>query len=234
MLKKIGVICWTEILETREKIATNDYFLQAVARAGALPFSHPSTSNEETLDAFLDFVDGVILTGGEDISPHLYGEDTKRKTGKVNMKRDLGEIAILKKIFEKKIPCLAVCRGMQLANVYLGGTLYQDIYEETKTDIAHSHEGEFQENFHFIKIKKKSKLYEALGSKVLVNSLHHQAIKDLAKDLSLVASSSDGIIEAVETKDDHLFMGVQFHPEFRDLEGNYDKLFKYFIEKVTI
>lgn len=128
---------------------------------------------------------------------------------------------------------LAVCRGLQLTNVVFGGTLYQDIYSQLKDVLVHSPKiDDFQENFHTIEIEKDSYLHEFYGDTAIVNSFHHQAIKDLAEGFKVVARSKDGIIEAVETMDDHLFMGIQFHPEFLHHSELNQGLFNYFVKKV--
>lgn len=233
-MKKLGILFWDEVRFGLPSHEMNKNFLYAIEEAGGLPIGIPSVMRPEEMDQYLDYVDGVILTGGSDIAPFYYGEDPIKETGILNLDRDQSEYEFIKKIFQRKTPTLAVCRGMQLANVVLGGSLYQDIESQVPASLVHvvdqDPQGPFRTQYHRIDVEEDSHLYECLGPDHVVNTYHHQAIKDLAEGLKISAVSKDGIIEAIETKDeDHFFIGIQFHPEFTDHSHGFKRIFQYFI-----
>lgn len=233
MKKKIGIISWDSIRHGRKSNELNYLFSLGLERAGAIPVVYPVLNNNEMTERFLDFVDAIVMIGGEDVTPFYYKEEPIRELGTIHFERDATELKIIKGAFERKMPMLAVCRGLQLTNVVFGGTLYQDIYSQLKDVLVHSPKiDDFQENFHTIEIEKDSYLHDYYGDTAIVNSFHHQAIKDLAEGFKVVARSKDGIIEAVETIDDHLFMGIQFHPEFLHHSELNQGLFNYFVKRV--
>ena len=207
-------------------------YIQSVIDAGASPIVLPNTDNLSIIDSQIDIIDGLILTGGYDINPLNFNEEPKEKLGYVCNERDLYEFYLLKKAMKKQIPILGICRGIQVINVFNGGTLYQDLSYINNSYVKHDQDCEPTFPSHSISIFKNSILYEILGDKALVNSYHHLAIKDLAPNFKVSALSKDGIIEAIESTTDELIIGVQWHPEL--LTKNYEKmlnLFKYFVEK---
>lgn len=234
-MKKIGILFWDEYRHGYRSHEMNKNFIQAIEKSGALPIGIPSVMEEEEMDRYLDMVDVVILTGGEDISPFLYEEEPLAETNELNIERDRSEYRFIQKAFAIKKPTLAVCRGMQLVNAVFGGSLYQNIPSQKKDSIIHlpkkepTSNGRFKRQYHSIEIKEGSRLYECLGDRHIVNSYHHQAIKKLADNLKITATAKDGIIEGVETKDDHLFIGIQFHPEFSEDSEDFQKIFGYFV-----
>ena len=232
-MKKIGILFWDEFRDGYQSHEINKTFIQAIENARGLAIGIPSVMYEKEMDEYLAYVDGIVLTGGQDISPFLYGEEPLKETKDLNLKRDRSESAFIKKAFERKIPMLTVCRGMQLANVCFGGSLYQDIEKQRLGSLTHFQEPDpgqdFRHNYHTIEIEENSHLYKCLGSDHIVNSYHHQAIKDLANIFKVTARSKDRLIEAIETKDDHFFIGIQFHPEFLEDSENFQGIFNYFI-----
>jgi putative glutamine amidotransferase len=191
----------------------HDYH-KSVACNGGIPIILPYITPDVTLET-LPLCDGIILSGGEDVDPKFYGQDPHPQLGQTLPERDLVEMAIVDYAIKHNIPILAICRGAQLLNVALGGTLIQDIPTQVKEPIQHSQTVERCRDTHSVKISEDSKLCKILGSnQIRVNSLHHQAIDTVAKNLRVVASSSDGIIEAVEYIGSSTFtIGVQWHPE---------------------
>jgi putative glutamine amidotransferase len=189
-------------------------YQKSVAANGGIPIIIPFITPETALET-LRLCDGIILSGGEDVDPKFYGQDPHRNLGPTTTERDLTEIAIVKYVIENDIPLLAICRGVQILNVALGGTLIQDISSQVKEPIQHTQKIERSRDIHWVTICKDSKLFQIVGSdRVRVNSLHHQAIDRIASELRIVAQSSDGIIEAVEYSHQSRFvMGVQWHPE---------------------
>lgn len=154
----------------------------------------------------------MVLSGGDDVSPHYYSEKPGDST--INSPaRDRWELELFKRAYDRGMPVLGICRGMQLINVALGGTLYQDVNEHP--DIGENHgPAETDYTHHYIKIDEKSRLFDVLcSSKIEVNSFHHQAIKRLASSLRVVAVSESGVIEAVEDIGKKFILGVQWHPE---------------------
>jgi putative glutamine amidotransferase len=210
----------------------NDAYIKSVCGAGAAPLIIPVTDNREVIDSILDICGGIILTGGVDISPLAYGEEPIRGLGKQSPQRDAFEVLLFRRALERSYPIFGICRGMQLINVALGGTLYQNIEDVPDFTIQHNQKACRHVVTHHVDIEVDSYLFDALGKKCLVNSWHHQAIKDVALGLRVTARSRDGLIEAVESnsRDMPPIVGVQWHPEelascFPDMA----KLFKNFV-----
>lgn len=184
--------------------------------------------NKQNAKELLKQSDGLILSGGFDISPCIYGEKPKKLLGKTCKERDIFELNLLECAFELELNVFGICRGMQLLNVFFGGNLYQDLsYAKTKQN--HIQHKKANESCHKIKIIKNSFLGEFLPKHIWVNSFHHQAINTLATNLKISAKSKK-IIEAVELKESkNLVFGVQWHPEA--MKDKYSKLiFKKFLK----
>ncbi|MCP8970701.1 gamma-glutamyl-gamma-aminobutyrate hydrolase family protein [Ectobacillus ponti] len=191
----------------------HDYH-RCVAAHGGIPIVLPFVSPELSLET-LPLCQGIILSGGEDVDPRYYGQDPHQQLGATVRERDEAEIAIAKYAIEKGIPLLAICRGIQILNVALGGTLIQDIPSQVHGAMQHTQVIDRSLDSHWVTVDPASRLYEIVGEKrIRVNSLHHQAIDSLGQGLRVVAAASDGIIEAVEHTDASAFLlGLQWHPE---------------------
>jgi putative glutamine amidotransferase len=200
--------------EHMEGVYVHHDYHKSVAANGGIPVILPFINPEMTLET-LPLCDGIILSGGEDVDPQFYGQDPHIHLGPTLPDRDLVEIEIVKYAIKNNIPILAVCRGVQILNVALGGTLIQDIPSQMKEPIQHSQTVERRRDTHWVNISTDSKLYQILDAdRVRVNSLHHQALDKVSEDLRVVAMSSDGIVEAVEYIHSSTFtVGVQWHPE---------------------
>jgi putative glutamine amidotransferase len=212
----------------------HDYH-KTVAANGGIPVILPFISPDITLET-LPLCDGIILSGGEDVDPQFYGQDPHIHLGPTLPERDLVEIEIVKYAIRNNIPILAICRGVQILNVALGGTLIQDIPSQMKDIIQHSQTAERRRDTHWVTISTDSKLFQLLGvDRIRVNSLHHQALNKLSNDLRVVAMSSDGIVEAVEYIHSSRFtIGVQWHPEsMASTNSSMNNLFKEFIKSST-
>ncbi len=196
------------------QMVSMDYVL-AIVRAGGVPVIIPPTTNESLLETYAKKLDGFVFTGGDDISPYLYGEVPIKGLGSVDVERDLYEIKLIRMILEYNKPLLAICRGIQVLNVALGGTLYQDLPSEHPSKINHSYTISSKSYpAHYVKIDEKSKLARIVGTtRLAVNSFHHQAIKKLGNGLQATAWADDNIIEAVELEGENFVIGVQWHPE---------------------
>ena len=169
--------------------------------------------------------DALIISGGGDINPNVYGQDINDKTSRISDQRDLTELGLLKSAEKNNIKTLAICRGNQLLNVYKKGTLYQDLNDAGFTAIKHDKPFEdARSHIHDIEIYNDSKLYSLFQKTTIsVNSIHHQGIDLLGKDLKITAKSSDGVIEGIETTNQWEAVGIQWHPE-NMVDDKYSKL----------
>ena len=196
--------------------AANSTYVNAVRKAGGVPLVIPMTTDEKEIDAILNVIDALIMTGGEDISPlEYFGEEPHPNLGEVVPARDAFDILLIRKAVAKGIPVLGICRGVQALNVAFGGTLYQDIPTQVPTySIQHSQDAPGSLGTHTAIIDKNSALYKQIGKEqIAVNSFHHQAVKDVAPGFKATAKSKDGVIEAIEMVKNPKVWGVQFHPE---------------------
>jgi putative glutamine amidotransferase len=211
---------------------TQQRFVDAVQKVGGIPIVIP-IEEPENATQLLGLVDGLLMTGGQDITPYYYGEEPLPEIGEYAPIRDAFEMALSKKAIELKKPVLAICRGMQVMNVALGGSLYQDNKHVGKPLLQHLQHADEQLGSHLIDIDSNSLLSTVHGEKKRVNSLHHQFIKKLADDLYATAHTQDGMIEAVEGKDlESFFIGVQWHPELMfQSDAQSEALFALFVEE---
>ena len=211
-------------------------YVTALERAGLIPLIVPPLSGADAAASVLDSVAGLVLTGGEDVDPARYGETRHEKVRSVNAARAATEAALIEEARARGTPVLAICRGIQILNVALGGTLVQDIASQCETDIAHDDEGARNSRTHEIEIVPGSLIAEAVGAEhVSVNSFHHQSVKRVADGMRVTARSPDGIIEGIESTDeDWWVMGVQWHPEeMTDSAEPWDRgLFKAFAKRL--
>ena len=187
-------------------------YTEAVRLAGGTPVILPMT--EPTCAAhYVSLIDGLVLTGGEDISPYLYNEEPHVNIEATSPTRDAVETALIKEALAQGKPILAICRGMQLVNVVLGGNLYQDLAGQANVTIQHVQKTRPSMATHSIKVKAGSYLSQLVADGCLINSIHHQAIRELGEGLIVSARSKDGVIEAIESQEGSLILGVQWHPE---------------------
>ena len=211
-------------------------YVTALERAGLIPLIVPPLSNAEAAASVLDSVAGLVLTGGEDVDPARYGEKRHEKVRSVNPARDATEAALIEEARARGTPVLAICRGIQILNVALGGTLVQDIPSQCETTIDHDDEGARNSRTHEVEIEPDSLIAKAVGAEhVTVNSFHHQSVKRVADGMRVTARSPDGVIEGIESTDeDWWVMGVQWHPEeMTESAEPWDRgLFKAFAKQI--
>ena len=193
-------------------------YVEGVAEAGGVPVVLPPVVGVRGAEALLEGLDGLLLSGGSDLDPGYYGESPVPELGVTLPERDAFEMALLEHALRRKIPILGICRGMQVLNVALGGTLYQDLPSQMDHMVLLGHRQETPkwQPTHEVEVDGGSKVAEILGADELkVNSYHHQAIKKLASGLVAVAHAPDGVIEAVESGDlsKRWVIGVQWHAE---------------------
>jgi putative glutamine amidotransferase len=215
-------------------------YTEAIIGVHGVPLILPITTRKTTLRAMYESVGGLLLAGGNDPNPRLYGEEPHPTTkGNVSRRRDSFEKQLIIWALQDSKPILAICRGMQLLNIVCGGNLYQDIpaYFPHAEDHTGSNVAKDIEHLaHTLRLKQASRLTAILGvATIKTNSSHHQAIKLLAPNLQAVAWSDDGIIEAVEGKTDAYIIGVQSHPEslVAKAEKTWLKLFESFVQAAT-
>lgn len=193
--------------------AFRDYS-RSIEAEGGLPVLVPVVEKPETVRATLELVDGLILTGGPDISPRCYGEEPIVGIGEVDYSLDLMELEAAREAEKRGIPILGICRGIQTIAVAFGGTLYQDIPTQVRSGLDHVQKADKSVNTHRVTIAKSSKLFQIVEKETLwVNSKHHQAVKTLPPDFVATAKASDGIIEAIEKPGNSFLLGLQWHPE---------------------
>ncbi|MEJ8544705.1 gamma-glutamyl-gamma-aminobutyrate hydrolase family protein [Brevibacillus borstelensis] len=213
-----------------EGVYVHQDYHKSVAAAGGIPIVLPFIDPEMALET-VALCDGLILSGGEDVDPLYYGEEPHLQLGPTMPLRDEVEIALVKHALARQIPLLAICRGVQIMNVALGGTLIQDIPSQVSQPLQHSQRVERSRDTHWVAIEKGSRLAEILKEdKIRVNSLHHQALKDVASELRVVAKASDGVIEAVEHTGSAFAIGVQWHPE--SMAASNPLMHKLFVELI--
>jgi putative glutamine amidotransferase len=207
-------------------------YIDAIHEAGGVPVIVPVGLEGRYHNRIFDILDGLLLTGGGDIDPNMYDSAIANEIMQVDPKKDHTEFDLFNLAFNKNIPILGICRGVQLINVALDGTLYQDIPSQVKMASNHKPDFPLSETCHQIRIEPETRLYKALGeSRLWVNSIHHQGIKLHGKGLVVNAKSNDGIIEGIEHPTKRWVVGVQWHPELMfQTEKIQAKLFKAFVD----
>lgn len=196
--------------------AQNQTYVEAVAIASGAPVLIPLNLGEGALRTIYERLDGLLLAGGGDIDPKHYGEAIHEKCGQTDEARDTVELTLARWALAEGLPILGICRGIQVMNVADGGTLYQDIASQVAGSLKHDYWPGYPRSHlsHEVTVNGDSRLAAILGqSQVAVNSMHHQAIKDLAPQFKVVARAADGLIEAIEDHDHPFALGVQWHPE---------------------
>ncbi|MBN2618638.1 MAG: gamma-glutamyl-gamma-aminobutyrate hydrolase family protein [Spirochaetales bacterium] len=229
----IGLTAFTEPTPQKKRVNVSYHYIESIELAGGIPIVIPECKNTTMASAYLDRIDGLIISGGVDVSPYLYGENPIKEVDFFSVERDNFEIALIKGAIEKKIPLFGICRGVQLINVALGGSLYQDIHTQTGSIYGHNPQCmPVDRLYHNIETVEGTTLSKLFKNRVfLVNSFHHQAIKVLGKNVIPSAYSMDGIIEAIEVKNNKYIYGVQWHPE--DLTRDYPEfraLFSHLVD----
>ena len=210
----VAVTATTERIRGVVRVRANASYTSALASAGLRPYILPVMHSAEA-DAMLEGMRGLVLTGGEDVDPARYGAPPHPSLGDLNAERDEFEIALIAAARARKLPTLAICRGIQVANVALGGTLVQDLPSEWPGALEHDSSATRDRRVHAVRVLASSALSAAMHAEWLdVNSFHHQAVASVAPGLAAVAHAADGVIEGVEwTADDWWMLGVQWHPE---------------------
>jgi len=210
----IGITTSTQTEPDRPpRFRLNQAYARAVELAGGAPVLIPSLGPTEALYAIFDALDGLLLPGGADMQPSTYGAEPHPMLESVDPALDETELALARWALAEEKPVLGICRGQQCINVAAGGTLFQDIPSEVPGALAHRVEPR-DTIAHPIEVEPDSRLADLLGAtQVRVNSLHHQAVRDVAPGFIVVARAPDGVIEGIERPDHRFAVAVQFHPE---------------------
>jgi putative glutamine amidotransferase len=213
-------------------------YTQAVIRAGGVPLLLPVDLAEVGLEALSVRLDGLLLSGGGDVLPERYGGQPHSKVGSVDIRRDDLEITLVQMAARQGWPFLGICRGIQVLNVALGGTLYEDIEDQRENSLQHDYDIYAHlprdHRAHGVNLAPDARLAQITDSQqFMVNSLHHQGLRDLAPDLRAVGWSPDGLVEAVELPGHPFGLGVQWHPECIPDSAESQALFAAFIKAAS-
>lgn len=236
----IGIVMQSQSAIPGERPASwlmSQRYVEVLQSFGAVPWLIPLLANDpDTLAEIFRRLDGLFLAGGADVEPNRYGETRKAACGPTDANRDAVEIAAIQHALKARTPVFGICRGLQILNVACGGSLYQDIATEVPAAIKHDFTAAQKHldrtaEVHDVTVKPGTRLAGILGSGVMpVNSIHHQAVKDIGKDLTATAFSPDGVIEALEGPADQFVLAVQWHPEeLVDAHANMRQLFTEFL-----
>ena len=236
MKAKIGITGNIITYKRPEEVAAFDAnytpreFSQAVELAGGIPYIIP-IMDESLAEEIMSSLDGLILTGGQDVSPLLYNQEPHQAIQETSPQRDTFELSLINAAIHQGKAILGICRGLQLLNVRYGGTLYQDLSEDKTAYLQHNQQSLPQFPTHRIQIKDQSSLSPIFGKEITVNSFHHQAIDQLGQGLTVIAQSLDQVIEAVEAPADNV-IAVQWHPELTHIHDQHSiNLFRNLVER---
>lgn len=229
----IGVTTSNGQYSSHPSIELLQAYTDAVITADGIPVLIPSQTPESSWMQLLDKLDGLLFTGGGDIAPHSDQDPDILNFKGIDLSRDQLELPMINQVIQKQIPFLGICRGFQVLNVALGGTLYSDLSSQKQQSIKHDYYPNYNRNFlaHRVEIKPDSTIGNITGETILtVNSLHHQGIKTLADRLIPVGYADDGLVEAVEIPGYLFGIAVQWHPEWLQNDESMKALFSSFID----
>ncbi len=208
----IGITCSGECNESRSHTLPSDY-VRAILRAGGRPVILAPMDREAAGD-LAQTLDGVLLSGGPDMDPRHFGEEPHPRLGRIDPARDDFELDLVRAALQAGTPLLAICRGVQVLNVAAGGTLVQDIASQVTGAIKHAQDAPRYHASHRVTVERHSKLAGMVGAgDVMVNSFHHQAVREPAPGFLASARAADGVIEGMEAANERFVVGVQWHPE---------------------
>ena len=210
----------------KETCTLAEGYYQSVLKAGGMPLIIPPFQETDRLCQMLDTIDGIIFSGGGDINPLFFGEEPIKELHSITPERDRQELLLARLAYDRQIPMLGICKGIQTINLALGGTVYQDIHTQMEgTRIKHSQDQDRRYPSHSVRLMPGSIMQRIFGSTTItVNSFHHQACKEAAPCLNATAISPDGVIEAIESNEFKSVLGVQWHPETYILRQNNDMM----------
>lgn len=210
-------------------ITIRNYYHKQIVAAGGVPVIIPPVADKDVIINTLERLDAIILTGGADYNPLWAGEEPSAKLHHINAQRDLPELLITRLAYNRNIPMLGICRGIQTLAMALDGKVIQDISETIPNTIKHSQDADTCEPTHSVSVAEGSMLHDVYGKdKLYVNSFHHQAVGDCGPKFIVTAKANDGVVEAIESSEYRKIMGVQWHPECMGDDGQ--PLFKWLVD----
>lgn len=210
-----------------------DSYIKYVEEAGGIPVLLPVLKDVAAVSEIVERLDGIIITGGVDVDPSLYGEENTHSQG-VNPERDAFEINLIKESKFRQVPILSICRGIQIMNLAFGGSLYQDIPTSIKDALLHTRAEDGTETYHQTILVGNSVLKEIFNAdEIRTNSSHHQSIREPGEGLTVIAKAADGVVEAVHCADDRCTIGVQWHPERMQDDPKQIALARWFIDQAS-
>ena len=220
------------VIDSEGKHSLTLNYIRAISSSGGIPVILPSVPLEEDIMRLVEMCDGFCFTGGVDIHPKYYGEEVRAECGEIHDPRDEFEMSAFRHVYESGKPIIGICRGEQLINVALGGSLYQDLPTQNPSDIQHRQTAPRTEVTHSVSVAKGTPFMELLGvESIMVNTFHHQAVKALGKGLRPMAFAPDGVVEAVYHESQPYLRAYQWHPEaIYETEVASVKIFNQFIE----
>lgn len=210
----VGITCTYIYNYDRDHIELGMDYIRSIERAGCIPVPIALTG-EKALPGLFKIIDGLLLSGGNDVDPSYFGEEPLPGQGEISPIRDRLEIALARMALDRRVPVLGICRGAQVLNIAAGGSIYQDLRYKKGKLLEHMQKAPRDHTFHDINVFEGTILGKILGGrkKIKVNSFHHQAIKKLGARFRASAVSSDGVVEGLESRDHSFAVGVQWHPE---------------------
>ena len=212
----------------RDRAFAYTTYIESLRRAGAVPVVIPP--QPENARELVESLDGILLAGGDDCDPAVYGEEKHPTVEPMDVRRQESDLTLAKVARQRGIPTLGICLGVQVMNVAAGGTLIQDIESQLETEIEHVSEPEDRAR-HDVLIENDTRLASILGiNEINVNSSHHQAINKIGEGLNVTAHAPDGIVEGLEDPRHPFYVGVQWHPEDMPREESASKIFRAFVE----
>lgn len=215
----------------RGNVSTRTTYVDAIVKAGGVPFILPPVSEPDIVEEYVRLCDGFVFIGGGDINPARYGKQPHPTESPLPPRREEFDFLLIEKVLRTRKPFLAICLGCQEVNVALGGALIQDIASQTSTSIRHYPRQGGTPPEHRVRVSEGSRLYSLLGTtEVLTNSSHHQAIEHVGEGVAAVAWAEDGIIEACELRDYPFGLCIQWHPEALTDRAEHLRLFEALIE----
>lgn len=218
-MSALPIIAVTAKFDDGHAFLHRDYS-DAVVKAGGLPLAVPYIASEQWLDRVCAVADGLLLSGGEDVDPYLYGEEPAPGLGAISPERDRVESLLARRFLAADKPIFAICRGLQLLNAVAGGTLLQDIERQHEGALQHRQAAPRDHMSHQVSIRDGTLLARVVGaSPIRVNSFHHQAVCRTAPGFRVNAAAADGIVEGIESESHRFVLGVQWHPENLSVSG---------------
>ncbi|HMX18568.1 MAG TPA: gamma-glutamyl-gamma-aminobutyrate hydrolase family protein [Anaerolineales bacterium] len=207
-------------------------YINAIVQAGGMPILIPSMLSEEDFTGLYSLLAGILFTGGGDVSLEYFNGSDHPRIGEVDKRRDTTEITLMRAAVNDGKPLLGICRGAQVMNVALGGTLYTHIHDQVNGALDHDYPGDLRKVIvHPVNVDESTRSAEIFGETLLhVNSLHHQGLKDIAPGLRVAGHAPDGLVEVVEIPDHPYAVAVQWHPEWLTDQPAMQKLFKSFVD----